>query len=49
MKVPPLVLLARLEHELEAARLAAVASHYVSTRDAVKRAQDLAAQLREAL
>ena len=47
--IPPLVLLARLEHELETARLATVASHYVQTRDAVERAQTLAAQIREAL
>ena len=49
MMIPPLVLLARLEHELEAARLATVASHYVQTRDSIQRAQQLAAQIREVL
>jgi hypothetical protein len=49
MSVPIPVLLARLEHELEAARLATTASHYVKTRDAVERAQDLAKQIRGAL
>jgi hypothetical protein len=47
--IPPLVLLARLEHELEAARLATKATHYVQTRDAIERAQQLATQIREAL
>lgn len=66
MSIPPLVLLARLEHELEAARLATVA---IQTRDSavdtrnefdshelsgtlgemIERAQQLAAQMREAL
>lgn len=46
---PPLVLLARLEHELETARLALKATHYVRSRDAIAQAQALAAQMREAL
>jgi len=46
---PPLVLLARLEHELETARLATKSCHYVQTRDALERAAALAAQMREAL
>ena len=47
--IPPLVLLARIEHELETARLATTASNYVQTRDAVERAQALAVQMREVL
>ena len=47
--IPPLVLLAKLEHELETARLATKASNYVSVRDAVERAAAIAAQMRGAL
>jgi hypothetical protein len=43
------VLLARIEYELELARLAFEASHYVNVRDALGRAAALAAQLRETL
>lgn len=46
---PPAVLVARLEHELEAIRLANTARHYVSTRDGIDRAIELAKQLRESL
>jgi len=47
--IPPLVLLARLEHELETARLATKNAHYVNVRDSLERAAALAAQMREAL
>ena len=47
--IPPLVLLAKLEHELESARLALKTSHYVHSRDALERAAAVAAQMRGAL
>lgn len=49
MSVPIPVLLARLEHELENARLATKDSLYVKTRDAIERARAIATQIREAL
>lgn len=45
--IPPLVLVARLEHELETARLALKANHYVQSRDALERMGALLVQLRE--
>ena len=47
--IPPLVLLARIEHELETAELATKVSNYVQTRDAVARAKALTVQMREVL
>lgn len=47
--VPPRVLIARLNHELEGVRLAVTASNYVKARDGVQNCIDLANQLGEAV
>ena len=44
--IPPAVLVAKLEHELESARLALKTSHYVHSRDALERMDVLLKQLR---
>ncbi|HKN44246.1 MAG TPA: hypothetical protein VJW23_10000 [Propionibacteriaceae bacterium] len=44
--IPPQVVVAKLEFELEAARLALKANHYVQSRDALERMQTLIVQLR---
>lgn len=49
MTAPLPVLLARLEHELEAARLAIKNTHYVHSRDAIERATEIAKTMREGI
>ena len=47
--IPLAVLVARLEHELETARLAVKATVYTEARDSVKRASEITKAIREAL